>query len=140
MSTPYYAKKHKELGLCRSCPKMLAEGSRIYCVYHKEKDRIQGKIREKRLAKRLKIELLEQYGKVCNCCRESTIQFLTIDHDEGKGNLHRKELFKHNVGGVHMYRWLKKNNYPKGYTVLCMNCNWATRYSKICPHKFRRDG
>jgi hypothetical protein len=140
MSRQDYAKRHRELGLCRNCPKPLAEGSSIYCIYHREKDRVRGRSKEKRIALRLKNELLEKYGKKCNCCGETIIQFLTIDHEGGNGNNHRKRLFKYNVGGVHMYRWLKKNNYPNGYTVLCMNCNWSTRYNKICPHKLRRDG
>ncbi len=69
---------------------------------------------------------------------EKRIQFLTIDHVEGEGNIQRKALFGYNVGGVHMYRWLKRNNYPNGFQVLCMNCNWATRYRNICPHKLER--
>lgn len=97
--------------------KDLVEGSRIYCELHKEKDRIRRVKAEKKIARVLKIE------------------FLTIDHVNGKGNEHRKLLFKHNVGGVHMYRWLKRNNYPEGYTILCMNCNWAQRYGNICPHQ-----
>lgn len=108
MSRQDYAKSHRTLGLCRNCPGVLVEGSSIYCLYHREKDRARGRIKEKRFAIKLKTELLKQYVKACNCCGESIIQFLTIDHDEGNGNLHRKELFKYNVGGVHMYRWLKK--------------------------------
>lgn len=140
MSTKAYVKRHKELGLCRTCPKPVVAGSTIYCAYHKEKDRISRVISEKKTAIKLKTECLERYGKMCSCCQETIIQFLTIDHEGGNGNNHRKELFKHNVGGVHMYRWLKKNNFPKGYTILCMNCNWAQRYSNICPHTIRRGG
>ncbi|MBP9719114.1 MAG: hypothetical protein KBD46_01490 [Candidatus Levybacteria bacterium] len=140
MSTRDYALRHKTLGLCRNCPKPVVQGNTLYCEYHKEKDRISRSISEKKIAIALKALCLKQYGDKCRCCEESIIQFLTIEHVEGNGNNHRKELFKHNVGGVHMYRWLKKNNFPKGYAILCMNCNWATRYRGICPHELLRRG
>ena len=140
MSRQDYAKRHKELGLCINCPKPVIEGSKLFCSYHRVKDRISSRAAEKKLAIKLKEELLKHYGNKCNCCGETIIQFLTLEHVEGNGNIHRKKLFKYNVGGVHMYRWLKKNNFPPGYSVLCMNCNWAKRISKICPHELRRGG
>ena|ERR1035437_5708008 len=138
MATQNYAKRHKELGLCRTCPKPVAEGSNTYCDHHREIDRVRRRITEKKTALKLKNEYLEHYGKKCSCCGETNMRFLTLEHKEGNGNNHRKDLFKHNVGGVHMYRWLKNNNFPKEYAVLCMNCNWATRYGEICPHKLER--
>jgi len=37
--------------------------------------------------------------------------------------------------GVNMARWLKKNNYPDGFQVLCMNCNLGKqRNNGVCPH------
>lgn len=135
MGTPTYASKHKSLGLCVSCPKPFAPGSRLFCEYHREKSRARGREKDKRLSRALKKECFEHYGSSCSCCSETIFEFLTIEHIGGKGNVHRKNLFKHNVGGFHMYRWLKKNNYPSGYTILCMNCNWAQRLGSICPHK-----
>lgn len=135
MSTQSYAKKHRALGLCRNCPKPLARGSTIFCVYHREKDRLRGRLKDKKLSEKLKLECFKHYGNECACCGESMIQFLTIEHEQGNGNKHRKQLFKHNVGGAHMYRWLKKNNFPQGYSILCMNCNWAKRYGNECPHR-----
>lgn len=137
MSTALYAHNHKLLGLCRNCPKPLAEGSESFCEYHREKDRTYSRSKSKREIKKFKDACLDAYGKKCICCGEETKEFLTIDHEGGNGNEHRKSLFKHNVGGVHMYRWLKKNNFPSGYRILCMNCNWATRYNPVCPHKRR---
>jgi hypothetical protein len=130
-----YGKRHNEIGLCRSCKNPLAEGSKIYCEFHRDKDRIRGREKDKRLGLKLKEECFRHYGSKCSCCGETIVQFLTIEHENGNGNNHRKSLFKHNVGGVHMYRWLKRNQFPRGYTILCMNCNWAKRYGDICPHK-----
>jgi|WetSurMetagenome_2_1015567.scaffolds.fasta_scaffold602631_1 hypothetical protein len=138
MSNSQYAIEHKKLGLCRSCPKPVVKGSSIFCLYHREKDRVRGRIKEKKTAIILKKEILDHYGKTCACCGETIIDFLTLEHIEGNGNIHRMKLFKHNVGGVHMYRWIKRNNFPSGYSVLCMNCNWAKRYGGICPHKLGR--
>lgn len=134
MSQKDYAASHRLLGLCRTCPKPLAKGSSIFCDYHRVKDKEYSKVSGKKAAQLLKAECFQFYGGKCHCCGETKIEFLTLDHEQGNGNIHRIGLFKHNVGGTHMYRWLKKNLYPKGYTILCMNCNWATRYGKACPH------
>jgi hypothetical protein len=29
--------------------------------------------------------------------------------------------------GYGFYTWLKKNGFPEGLQVLCMNCNWVKR-------------
>lgn len=33
--------------------------------------------------------------------------------------------------------WIRKNNFPKGFQILCMNCNWGKGNSKDnkCPHE-----
>lgn len=59
-------------------------------------------------------------------CGESRIQCLTIDHINGGGNKHRKEVGE----GVTFYRWLIKNNFPEGFRVLCMNCNFYAHLTK----------
>jgi hypothetical protein len=66
----------------------------------------------------LKKAAFEAYGG-CRCmnCDKTDLVILTIDHINGNGIKHRKEV------GPNTYRWLKKNNYPKGYQVLCFNCN-----------------
>jgi hypothetical protein len=137
-SRPDYAQRHKLLGLCRDCIKPVIENSIIYCEYHREKSRIRSRKKEKIAAVVWKKDCVEHYGGKCNCCGERLIQFLTIDHKNGKGNEHRISLFGYNVGGAKMYRWLKKNNYPDDYEILCMNCNWGKRYTSICPHKMER--
>lgn len=71
-------------------------------------------------------------GYKCVCCMEEEKAFLTIDHINGNGNRHRKE-----IGQSNMYRWLRDNNYPSGFQVLCMNCQWGKKNCGICPHKAR---
>lgn len=87
---------------------------------------------------RRKIEVLSHYSKgkpKCACCGEPHIEFLTIDHIERNGAAHRREIRRGKSGGVDMHGWLKKNKFPKGYQVLCWNCNNARFRYKICPHK-----
>ena len=80
----------------------------------------------------LKIEIMSHYGTICGCCGESHIEFLTIDHINGGGNKHRREVGLH--GGRRFYKWLKDNNWPDGFRVLCMNCNFSLGQYGCCPH------
>jgi hypothetical protein len=48
-----------------------------------------------------------------------------IRHINNDGAAHRKKINGHNHGGVDMGSWLKRNNYPEGFQVLCVNCNHA---------------
>lgn len=74
--------------------------------------------------------VFKHYGEKCECCGESNIKFLTIDHINGGGRKHRKEI------KGHLYSWLVKNNFPNGFQVLCYNCNCGKRINNgICPHK-----
>ena len=80
--------------------------------------------------KKLKNEAIRFYGGKCACCGENHEIFLTIDHINGNGNKHRKEL-----GNQKIYYWLKVHKYPSGFRVLCMNCNWARGVFGYCPHE-----
>ena len=82
---------------------------------------------------KIRLDILNYYSNnklVCACCGEAIYEFLTIDHINGGGNKHRKEI----GSSRKLYRWLKIHGYPEGFRVLCMNCNFATRYRKPCPH------
>lgn len=92
------------------------------------------KCRQARFRKNRKLRLLvlNEYSNKkleCNCCKEKMVEFLTIDHIDGGGSKHRKTF----TGTL--YQWLKNNNFPKGFQVLCYNCNQAKHIYKICPHK-----
>ncbi len=81
-------------------------------------------------------ECIEAYGGKCTCCGESTLEFLTVEHTEGNGQAHRKEV----GAGRMMYIDLKRRGWPKeGITIFCMNCNFATRFSQICPHQKKKE-
>ncbi len=85
----------------------------------------------------LKNETLLHYGNsviVCSCpgCTETHSIFLTIDHIEGGGNAHRRELKIQS--GTNFYLWLKRTGWPPGFQVLCFNCNHAKHALGKCPH------
>ena len=71
----------------------------------------------------------------CSCCGEKRLEFLSIDHVNGGGCEHRKTI---GGGGLRTYSWLKKNNYPKGFRVLCHNCNQSIGSFGYCPHEVER--
>jgi hypothetical protein len=70
----------------------------------------------------------------CVCCNEREYEFLAIDHINNDGAAHRKEV---NVkGGIDMYVWIMKNEFPPMFQILCHNCNWSKRHpSGQCIHK-----
>ena len=92
--------------------------------------------RTSRYRRKLKLEILNYYGKICACCGESAIEFLTIDHIDGGGTVHRKQMQRY---GCNFYVWLIMQGFPKGYRILCFNCNCSLGYLDYCPHKTKRD-
>lgn len=65
--------------------------------------------------------VLAHYGRACAHCGISDSDVLTLDHIEGGGNKHRKDL---NVGaGWRFYSWLQSHEFPSGFQTLCYNCN-----------------
>lgn len=82
--------------------------------------------------RKIRREVIEHYGNLCVCCGEQQYEFLTMDHIEGGGNKHRKELKSQGLA-----RWLRYNKFPTGFQVLCFNCNNAKHNYKVCPHKLR---
>jgi predicted restriction endonuclease len=85
---------------------------------------------------RIRLEVLDHYDNKCACCGETIAQFLTVDHINNDGNIHRKNM---SGSGSKIYFWLKKNNYPDGFQILCYNCNCAKGHYGICPHQVRKE-
>lgn len=79
--------------------------------------------------RKMRTEALDAYGWKCACCKEDTEQFLSIDHMNGGGGAHRRE-----IGSSSIYSWLRKNKYPEGFQTLCHNCNMAKGFYGRCPH------
>ncbi len=103
--------------------------------------------KERRDDRRLKI--LQYYSKrlsksnipCCRCCGEkSHVDFLAIDHIAGRKEMDSEpelvELGYSSSKKVEVLgNWIKKNNFPKGFQVLCHNCNFAKGKLGQCPHQ-----
>lgn len=86
------------------------------------------RLKQQRRAK--KILVINVYGGECACCKERNLEFLTIDHIHNNGAEHRKAVHYGSLAD-----FLIKNNFPLGYRVLCMNCNFSKGQWGYCPHK-----
>lgn len=106
-------------------PERVKEQSRLYYKLYKEKYLTNQ--RDKRLEERLLV--LDKYGRKCACCGEKEVKFLALDHINGGGNKHRRE-----IGYKDMIKWAIKNKFPNIFQLLCHNCNMAKSLYGNCPH------
>jgi len=129
-----------EKGLCAECGVLPRQDSKRRCEQCDQRYQAHWKLHYKASQRRAYLELkmlvFDGYGgPMCACCGESEILFLSIDHINEDGAEHRRKLGKR-YGWSGFYSWLKQNNFPTGFQVLCHNCNIAKhRNGGICPHK-----
>lgn len=132
----FYAKNG--ISLCKSCVLIKSR------TYSTAKDvtknyRSLFQRRKEGKAKTLKIRqnLIENYGEICECCGENDYMFLTIDHIKNDGVNERKQ-FKNDMGKF--YRTLIKSGYPKdNYRLLCYNCNCCRGSYGECYHELLKN-
>lgn len=132
-----YYDRHKQMGRCVKCGVNNSENGFSICRICREK-RKAGRIEEysnsKKYRQDIKKKCMDRYGGECGCCGENRLSFLAIDHTNGCGNIHRKQI---NRRGTAFYKWLIGNNFPDGFRVLCYNCNMSIYLNNgICEHKF----
>ena len=84
--------------------------------------------------RKFKQEVMSYYGGRCQCCGESNVDLLTIDHVNNDGAKHRRTVGF--PSGDRFYTWIRNNNFPQGLQVLCCNCNSGRHVNGgVCPHK-----
>ncbi len=97
------------------------------------KNRIRILAQKKESDRKAKQAVINAYGGKCECCGETIIEFLTIDHTKNDGAIHRRKIGKKNV-----YKDLIKRGFPKdGYRILCFNCNITRGFYGYCPHHLK---
>jgi hypothetical protein len=117
--------------LCKDCSK---HKLKLWQISHRERTRESARDRQQLLRK----AALEHYGGIppkCKCCGELELKFLAIDHIYGGGTKHLKSIGNGHLSGTKLPSWLKINNYPEGFQILCHNCNTAKGCYGKCPHQ-----
>lgn len=134
-----YRNRRGESNRCwiRNNPERVRNNRRNWAKEHPEKIKEYKGDWQKRRNHNIRIQCLTYYSKgkmECVCCKENIERFLTMDAINFKG--HKKVT----GSGVLFWKWLIKNNFPKGFRVLCWNCNSgrATNGGK-CPHEQLRE-
>lgn len=147
--------KRLEAGLCCRCGKNPYSPGHGFCAECLEHQKILNRnkrkvvrihdierVKEKDRRKRIKLDVIAHYGGKCACCGETEEFFLSADHVNNDGAAHRKSTFKYpggeRKGGTHIYLWIKRNNYPPDFQILCHNCNHGKHLNGgICPHQMK---
>lgn len=124
---------------CRTHREQIRRSSRKYFLAHKAQHakriskyyyahKAAWRLRAIKAHKKIRLEVLSHYshGKMkCALCSFRDIRALSMDHIGGGGNAHRRK-----IGEGRIYRWLKRNKYPKGFRVLCMNHQFIVACNK----------
>lgn len=127
-------------GLCRKCGQRKPRKDRVTChmckrwqVNQYAERRTAIRASQKKYKETLRDAAFTAYGGyVCACCGDKHREFLTLDHVDGGGSAHRRII---GAGSSVIHLWLKRNNYPKNFRVLCMNCNFSYGMRGYCPHQ-----
>ncbi len=76
----------------------------------------------------LKTLVLSHYSKgtpKCAVCGEADLRNLNLDHINEDGREQRKTI----TGLKQLYLWVRRNNYPETFQVLCHRCNMLKYYA-----------
>ena len=115
-------------------------------------DTPENRLYEKNIRNTNRLIVLQEYSKLlsksnipcCNCCGENFhIHFLAIDHIPGKYEMDddpelKKLGYTSKRQSEKLVRWIIKKNFPKGFQILCHNCNQSKGWYGICPHEAKR--
>lgn len=90
--------------------------------------------------RRIRLMALTHYSPelVCKCCNNNNYQELTIDHIDGNGGEHRRNIFSYDPSSRDFYVWLKNHGFPEGFQVLCRRCNSSKGKGAVCKYCSKR--
>jgi hypothetical protein len=113
----------RDKGLCTTCCLRPPASNRTMCLECLQAQ-TDARIKQREM-------VYAAYGNKCTCscgCGVNTWQFLVLDHVDGNGNQHRKEV------GKDLIRWAEKEGFPPSLRLLCANCNTGReRNGGRCP-------
>lgn len=136
-----YAKERHAL-ICHLWKLKNPDKMKVYRRRRYWKHRDKALLQSKEYWKKQRLIVLEHYGgspPKCDCCGEKTYEFLALDHVNGKGRKDRLMASKGYGGSQHLHRQLIKSGFPKGFRVLCHNCNCSRGYYGFCPHERKKN-
>lgn len=108
--------------LCWNCN--MATGFYGYCPHSTPALVLAQQFEERKAQGHMKLVMINAYGGRCSLCGERSWEFLTIDHINGNGEQHRKQV---GVGEV-LYKALRDMGWPTDeYRLLCANCNCSQK-------------
>lgn len=125
--------------LCRKCKVYKPYTSEFFHVQRSRDTGLHSTCREcvnsgsKKYRERLRATVFKAYSNgdpKCICCGEQRFELLCLDHIDGGGT---KEI-NNSGGAIPLFFKLKKAGYPKGYQVLCHNCNNSKADLGLCVH------
>jgi hypothetical protein len=138
LQSPEVKIKEKEL---RDRPKVKArKHTPEYKARQKgRRDRPENKAKRDKIRYDMRLKVLQTYSKrlsnssipCCRCCGlNDTLGFLAVDHIIGRKQMDSEpELVKlgysSKLGSVNLLKWIIEHNFPKGFQILCHNCNTA---------------
>jgi hypothetical protein len=106
---------------------------RQYMRQYREDNRERIRETKREQGRRYRQQVLDWYGGKCACCGESHPEFLAMDHVDGGGSEHRREI------KTRLTTWLWRQGGPvPGFRILCHNCNQARGAYGYCPHEEER--
>lgn len=119
--------------VCNSCRR------RYYREYH-HKNKQYEKVRNAKYRLSVKQRVLTEYSHkrcpICRCCFITELTFLSLDHIKGGGEGDRKL----HGGGHAFYLSVVRRKFPKGFQVLCHNCQFGKQiHNGFCTHHPRID-
>lgn len=131
--TRVYYQTHKEEYATRR--KKWAEENKdkinAYNQKYRDNDRQRYRAYNRKADEKRKILALTAYSPlgvpICARCGITNIDVLCVDHISNNG----KECREKHGSGVTFYQWLKTNNFPPGFQVLCWNCNHLKELERI---------
>jgi hypothetical protein len=130
--------RQRKIDWHRSHKKHLAEWHKRWREEHPEQYRLGIQNRYLKIGgwskecERLRMIVLEHYGKRCACCGETGSRFLTIDHKNNDGSTKRK---RQGGFGLSFYKWIITHAFPEDLQILCWNCNCGRHLNNgRCPH------
>ena len=131
----FYRNPKQRDGLSNQCKKCHSKVSVAWAA--KNRERKNANVRAWHV--RVRQEVLAHYSggtPHCACCGEDHLEFLVLDHVNGDGASHRREVGAGKNRGVYM--WARQNGFPDGLQTLCQNCNSAKAFYGECPHERER--